>query len=474
MLNPEAASAAATLAHQRLHPEAIIAVVRLADIAVLWIAGLLAQTLLLPLDAAGVGMASLSAFALSLAVVAGIAFSRGYRLHALRSVQDSVLRAAAVILPLGLLAAASGMLGASAPPMMAALVGGQLAAFALLRLPVARFVDWALESRVTERRAVIVGGGGNAERLIRGLEAQPENDIRVVAMFDDRGNDRSPPLVAGCRKLGTVSELLAFARIAEIDMVIVTLPLSAEQRILSLLKALWVLPVDIRLSAYSSDYAFRRRDGALIGVIGTPMAGLQRVAKRLFDVVVASLALIALSPVMLASAVAIRLDSPGPVLFFQKRHGFNHRPVDVWKFRSMYHDHADPLARSIVTRGDPRVTRVGRFIRKTSIDELPQLFNVLVGDLSLVGPRPHAVNAQSSRQQLFTEIVEGYSGRHRVTPGITGWAQISGWRGEVDDPEKLRQRFEHDLYYIENWSLWLDIKILLLTPLRLLDTRNAY
>jgi Undecaprenyl-phosphate glucose phosphotransferase len=358
--------------------------------------------------------------------------------------------------------------------MALALLAVQAIGLALARIPVARFVGWSLASRATERRAAVVGGGGNADRLIRGLKAQPDNDIRIVAMFDDRGDERSPPMVAGCRKLGTVSELIAFARVAEIDMVIVTLPLSAEQRILSLLKALWVLPVDIRLSAYSSDYAFARRESALIGVVGAPLSGVRRSAKRAFDILFASLALLVLWPVMLATAVAIRLDSPGPVLFFQKRHGFNHRPVDVWKFRSMHHADADPLARTIVTRGDPRVTMVGRFIRKTSIDELPQLFNVLLGDLSLVGPRPHAINAQSSRQQLFAEIVEGYSGRHKVPPGITGWAQVSGWRGEIDDPEKLRQRFEHDLFYIENWSLWLDLKILLMTPLRLLDTRPAY
>jgi len=128
----------------------------------------------------------------------------------------------------------------------------------------------------------------------------------------------------------------------------------------------------------------------------------------------------------------------------------------------------------VVTRGDPRVTRVGRFIRKTSIDELPQLFNVLAGTLSLVGPRPHVLNAVSSRAQTFAEIVGGYSGRHRVPPGITGWAQINGWRGEIDDPEKLRKRFEHDLYYIENWSLRLDLYILAMTPLRLLRSENAY
>ena len=134
----------------------------------------------------------------------------------------------------------------------------------------------------------------------------------------------------------------------------------------------------------------------------------------------------------------------------------------------------DPAARRIVTRDDPRVTRVGRVIRRWSIDELPQLFNVLTGDLSLVGPRPHALDAVSSRQQSFEAIVEGYAARHKVRPGITGWAQINGWRGEIDDPEALRRRVEHDLHYIENWSIWLDLRILALTPFRLLDTRNAY
>ena len=134
----------------------------------------------------------------------------------------------------------------------------------------------------------------------------------------------------------------------------------------------------------------------------------------------------------------------------------------------------DPAARRIVTAGDPRVTRVGRFIRRYSIDELPQLFNVLRGELSLVGPRPHAVAAVSSRQQAFESIVEGYAARHKVKPGVTGWAQINGWRGEIDDPEALRRRVEFDLWYLENWSIWLDLYILAVTPLRILDTRKAY
>jgi exopolysaccharide biosynthesis polyprenyl glycosylphosphotransferase len=302
--------------------------------------------------------------------------------------------------------------------------------------------------------------------------------VRIVAVFDDRGDDRSPPLIADHRKIGTIGDLVSFARATELDMIIVTLPLSAEERIRSILGTLWVLPVDIRLSAYSENFSFPRRDGApstgLIDVAVHPLPFMRRVAKRGFDLVVASLALMALSPVMLLTALAIRLDSRGPIFFRQERHGYNHRPIDVWKFRSMYHDQCDARATRIVVKADPRVTRVGRVIRRLSIDELPQLFNVLRGELSLVGPRPHALDARSSRQELFTEIVEGYSGRHRVQPGITGWAQIHGWRGGIDNPESLRQRFEHDLYYVENWSLRLDLKILLLTPFRLLDTSRAY
>ena len=162
------------------------------------------------------------------------------------------------------------------------------------------------------------------------------------------------------------------------------------------------------------------------------------------------------------------------MLFRQKRHGFNNQIIEVLKFRSLYHEMSDPSARQIVTKDDRRVTRVGRFIRRSSIDELPQLINVLRGELSLVGPRPHAVHAISSANQTFVEIVDGYFGRHKVKPGITGWAQIKGWRGEIDQPDKLKKRFEHDLYYIENWSLLLDLIIVLATPFSLLRTQAAY
>jgi len=349
----------------------------------------------------------------------------------------------------------------------------------ILRLVMAHFFRaWARNGRM-ERRAVIVGGGKAAEALIRSIEAQQYNDIRICGIFDDRDDKRSPPIVAGYPKLGTVSELIEFARIARIDMLIVSLPLTAETRVLSLLKKLWVLPVDIRLSAHSNHLRFRPRSYSFIGsvpmldIFDRPINNWDSVAKRAFDIVFSLIGIIAFSPVMLATAIAIKLDSRGPVLFKQKRHGFNNEIIEVFKFRSMYADKSDPTARLAVTKNDPRVTRVGRFIRKTSIDELPQFFNSLLGSLSLVGPRPHAVAAQS-HNKLYHEVVDGYFARHRVKPGVTGWAQINGWRGEIDSDDKIKKRTEYDLHYIENWSLWFDLKILFLTPIRLLNTENAY
>jgi Undecaprenyl-phosphate glucose phosphotransferase len=332
---------------------------------------------------------------------------------------------------------------------------------------------------VMERRAVIVGGGKPAKDLIRALEQQPENDIRICGIFDDRNSQRSPDVVAGYPKLGTVAELVEFARLAHIDMLIISLPLSAEARIMELLRMLWVLPVDVRLAAHSNNLRFRPRAYSHVGavplldILDKPIRDWDSVAKRAFDIVFSLLALVLLWPVFIATAIAVKTTSKGPVFFVQKRHGFNNEVINVLKFRSMYTEMSDPTAKNAVTRGDPRVTKVGRFIRKTSIDELPQIFNVLRGDLSLVGPRPHAVLGQT-RDKTYGEIVEGYFARHRVKPGVTGWAQINGWRGEIDTDEKIKFRTAFDLYYIENWSLLFDLKILFLTPIKLLNTENAY
>jgi Undecaprenyl-phosphate glucose phosphotransferase len=355
-----------------------------------------------------------------------------------------------------------------------------LAIFGVSRLLLSRLVRrWTREGRL-ERRAVIVGGGKAAEDLIVALEAQPDNDIRICGIFDDRSGERSPAVVAGYQRLGNVSELVDFARTARIDFLIVALPITAENRLLQFLKQLWVLPVDIRLAAHANRLKFRPRSYSFIGTLpfldiaDKPIADWDIVAKFLFDRILGGLILLLALPVMALVAIAIRLDSKGPVLFKQRRFGFNNELIEVFKFRSMYTHMTDANAVRLVTKDDPRVTRVGRFIRKTSLDELPQLFNVVLkGNLSLVGPRPHAIQAKAE-DRLYDEVVDGYFARHRVKPGITGWAQICGWRGETDTREKIQQRVDHDLYYIENWSVPFDLYIMMMTPIRLLKSENAY
>jgi Undecaprenyl-phosphate glucose phosphotransferase len=329
------------------------------------------------------------------------------------------------------------------------------------------------------RRCVLVGGGEPARRLVEALEASDAADIDIIGVFDDRDDRRSPSTIGPYRKLGTIGELVDFARRSRVDLLAVTFPLTAEARLLQVLKQLWVLPVDIRLSAHMQSLRFRPRAYSYVGDIpfldlaDKPIASWSSLAKAIEDKLLAGLALIGLMPLMLLAALAIKLDSRGPVLFRQKRYGFNNELIEIYKFRSMHVESSDPDAVRLVTRDDKRVTRVGRFIRKWSIDELPQLFNVLNGTLSLVGPRPHAREAKA-RDRLYAEVVDGYFARHRVKPGITGWAQINGWRGETDTEEKLARRLDHDLYYIENWSLMLDLFIIAATPLALLKGDNAY
>ena len=353
-------------------------------------------------------------------------------------------------------------------------------ALAIERTLLARMIFRMAKSGRLARRAAVVGGGEFGRDLLRQFAAAKGSDIALLGVFDDRSDERSPQTVEGIPKLGNVDDLVAVARHTRIDLVIFALPITAEQRILQMLRKLWVLPVDIRLAAHANRLRFRPRSYSYLGrvpvldLFDKPIADWDVVIKLAFDKIVGGLALLALSPILLATAIAVKLDSRGPVLFRQKRYGFNNELIEVFKFRSMYVDQSDATASRLVTRDDPRVTRVGRFIRKTSIDELPQLFNVVFkGNLSLVGPRPHAVHAKAADRQ-YEEVVDGYFARHRVRPGITGWAQVNGWRGETDTPEKIQQRVEHDLYYIENWSILLDLSILAITPFALFKTQNAY
>jgi Undecaprenyl-phosphate glucose phosphotransferase len=355
-----------------------------------------------------------------------------------------------------------------------------LAALAVERAILSRLALAMVRAGRLDRRTVVVGGGEFGRDLLRDLAKARHSEIKMLGVFDDRGDDRSPETVEGFAKLGNVDDLVDFARHTRIDLVIFALPITAEQRILEMLRKLWVLPIDIRLAAHANRLRFRPRSYSYVGhvpvldILDRPIADWDVVIKLAFDKLVGGLALIALSPILLATALAVKLDSPGPVLFRQKRYGFNNEMIEVFKFRSMYVDQTDANAAKLVTKSDPRVTRVGRFIRKTSLDELPQLFNVVFkGDLSLVGPRPHAVHAKAADRQ-YDEVVDGYFARHRVKPGITGWAQINGWRGETDTPEKIQHRVEHDLHYIENWSILLDLYILAITPYSLIKTKNAY
>ncbi|MHB2169658.1 undecaprenyl-phosphate glucose phosphotransferase [Alsobacter sp. R-9] len=350
----------------------------------------------------------------------------------------------------------------------------------LLRVTSAAYIRRLVRAGRLDRRTAIVGGGPAAAELLRALDAETDSEVRVCGIFDDRDESRSPDMVGGYPKLGTTDDLVDFVRRTHLDLVIFTLPITAEERILEVLKKLWVLPVDIRLAAHQSKLRLRPRSYSYIGsvpvlpVSDRPIADWDVVTKWLFDKIVGTLALIAASPIMLLTALAVKLDSKGPVFFKQVRYGFNNEKIEVYKFRSMYTEMTDHHAKKQVTRDDPRVTRVGRIIRKTSLDELPQLINVVFkGNLSLVGPRPHAVNASAANRR-YDDAVDGYFARHRVKPGITGWAQIHGWRGETDTVEKIQKRVEHDLYYIENWSVLLDLYILAVTPFALTKTENAY
>jgi Undecaprenyl-phosphate glucose phosphotransferase len=329
------------------------------------------------------------------------------------------------------------------------------------------------------RRAVLVGGGVAADHVAATLNASRDTGLSILGVFDDRGDDRAPITVNGLKKLGTLEDLIDFVRSTRVDTLILTLPVAAENRLLQILERLWVLPVDIRLSAHEQRLRYRPRaysyigNLALLDLFDRPLGDWGPLMKAVEDKVIAAIALVLFFPVFLAVALAVKLESKGPVFFRQKRYGFNNELIEVYKFRSMYTDMADAGARKLVTKDDPRVTRVGKIIRKTSLDELPQLFNVLLGELSLVGPRPHATMA-SAAGNLYETVVDGYFARHKVKPGMTGWAQINGWRGETDTAEKIERRVEHDLYYIENWSLTFDLYILARTPLALLNTERAY
>jgi exopolysaccharide biosynthesis polyprenyl glycosylphosphotransferase len=311
-------------------------------------------------------------------------------------------------------------------------------------------------------------------RLI--ASALESRDVAVLGIFDDRAA-RAPAQIQGVPVLGDTSALLDHRVLPFVDRIVIGVPASAQMRVRQLIERLEWLPNEIALlldgDSAEADAAYARiADLPLAHVAGTQTDEARAFAKRVVDVVVGVAALIIAAPVMAVVAIAIRLESPGPALFRQRRHGFNNEEIVVWKFRSMRHETADAKAARQVSAGDDRVTRVGRFIRKTSLDELPQLINVLMGEMSLVGPRPHAVGMKTGDVESARLVAE-YAHRHRMKPGMTGWAAIHGSRGPVDTPELVRRRVALDVEYIERQSVWLDLYIIAMTIPCLLGDRST-
>jgi len=316
--------------------------------------------------------------------------------------------------------------------------------------------DWAGEGRFAER-TVIVGAGLQGARLAKHLEQHGDIRTEVIGFVDDRrsrvtSGDLDHPF------LGNVDDLLRLIRNNQVDQVFVALPWAAENRLRDIVLEIATTPIRVHLAPDLAGFQFPDRSFSqvaqipMLNLFDRPISGVDHFMKSVEDMIVGGLLTVMMAPVMAVIAIAIKMDSPGPVFFRQKRQGFNNNLIDVWKFRSMYTHMADKDCTTQTTKDDPRITRVGAFLRKTSLDELPQLFNILNGTMSLVGPRPHALSTKSEGR-LFEDVVDRYAARHRVKPGITGWAQVNGWRGETDTAEKIEQRVEHDLYYIDNWSL---------------------
>ncbi|MFL6725280.1 MAG: exopolysaccharide biosynthesis polyprenyl glycosylphosphotransferase [Sphingomicrobium sp.] len=328
-----------------------------------------------------------------------------------------------------------------------------------------------------EQRIAFYGADPESVALTRQLlESLHFPHLRFVGIADDRA--RFAP-VADLPMLGDLSKLCAMAREGELDQVLISGSQFTPKRLEQIVEGLSQVCVDVSLIP---PQAIELAPNYRVNLLGTvpvltlwqrPFRDMNQVVKRAEDIALSSLALLFLSPVLLVAALLVRLTSPGPAMFIQPRVGFNNETINVFKFRTMYTDMSDVGARQTTTRDDPRVTPVGRVLRRFSIDELPQLLNVLKGSMSLVGPRPHGTEMMVG-DRFYHEAVRGYAGRHRVKPGITGYAQVKGLRGEVRTIERAKRRVELDTHYVDNWSFWLDIWILFATVRAVLFDRDAY
>ena len=331
----------------------------------------------------------------------------------------------------------------------------------------------------SRRSAVVVGASALGTKVARALQESDDIGVEFVGYFDDRLDDRIDP-DAQSKVLGNLGQIADYVVKNGVRDVYITLPLGSQPRIVDLLEqlqgttaSLFFVPDVFGISIIQGR--LQDMNGIpVVGICETPFTGTNELAKRVSDVVLASLILVLISPLMLFIACGVKLSSPGPVIFRQRRNGLDGSEIVVYKFRSMTTQDNGPEVRQ-ATRNDPRVTRFGAFLRRNSLDELPQFFNVLQGSMSIVGPRPHAV----THNEQYRQIIKAYMVRHKVKPGITGWAQVNGHRGETDTIEKMRARVEYDLEYLRNWSIGLDLRIIVSTdppgvlrPARLLTARS--
>ncbi|WP_020162397.1 undecaprenyl-phosphate glucose phosphotransferase [Cycloclasticus pugetii] len=323
------------------------------------------------------------------------------------------------------------------------------------------------------RQVSIVGANELSSQIIKHIQAKPFLGMRIEGLYDDRTINRDDHAVDLI--IGDTRSLVDKVKSGDVDIVYITLPMKADQRIKQLILDL----SDTTASVYLIPdlYTYQLFNGQwsnlgghpVVSVFETPFNGIDAFLKRSQDVILSLLILMLISPLLLVIAAAVKATSPGPVFFKQRRYGISGEDIYVWKFRSMSCEDDGDLVRQ-ATRNDCRITPLGGFLRRTSLDELPQFFNVLFGDMSVVGPRPHA----AAHNELYRSRIRGYMLRHAVKPGITGWAQINGWRGETDTLEKMEKRIEYDHWYISNWSILLDIKIIFLTIFKGFVSKNAY
>jgi len=326
----------------------------------------------------------------------------------------------------------------------------------------------------SRRTAVVVGASALGVKVARALQGGDDGGVEFVGYFDDRTDGRIDG-DAKSKVLGKLGEVAAYTTAHRVREVYITLPLGSQPRIVELLEqlqdttaSLFFVPDVFGISIIQGR--LQDMNGVpVVGICETPFTGTNELVKRISDIVIASVILVLISPLLVAIAIGVKLSSPGPVLFKQRRNGLDGHEIVVYKFRSMRTmEDGDVVPQA--TRNDPRVTRFGAFLRRTSFDELPQFFNVLAGTMSIVGPRPHAV----THNKEYRQIIKAYMVRHKVKPGITGWAQVNGQRGETDTVEKMRMRVEYDLEYLRNWSLGLDLKIIVSTIRVLFFDRQAY